>query len=161
MMQESDNLLAEQLLLICSNILSDSLKSEIAIKYAKDSLLNDLKDEPIWVDGSGLSRYNLFTPRSIVQVWEKIQAAVPQERLFTLIATGGKSGTIKKWYKGDEPYIFGKTGTLSNNHALSGFIKTKKGRTFIFCFMNNNFVKSTSDVRNMMQEILYKIYSNY
>src|SRR5690606_40565208 len=64
MMQESDNFIAEQLLLLCAQVLSDSLKTEIAIDFVKKHYLDDLVDEPVWVDGSGLSRYNLFTPRS-------------------------------------------------------------------------------------------------
>ena len=161
MMQESDNLIAEQLLLICSQTLSDTLQPEIAIRYMKKNLLNDLKDEPRWVDGSGLSRYNLFTPRSVVQVWDKIYQRLPRERLFALLATGGKSGTIKNWYYGKEPYIFGKTGSLSNNHCLSGYLVTKKGKTLIFAFMNNNFTTAVNDIRRNMENILRSIYESY
>ncbi len=161
MMQESDNFVAEQLLLMCANVLSDSLKPEIAIEYIKKNHLIDLPDKPIWVDGSGLSRYNLFTPRSIVKLWEKIYEQVPRERLFPLLAIGGKTGTIKSWYKNDPPYIFGKTGTLSNNHNLSGYLVTRKGRTLIFCFMNNHHSASTSAVRREMEVILKSIYEQY
>jgi serine-type D-Ala-D-Ala carboxypeptidase/endopeptidase (penicillin-binding protein 4) len=161
MMQESDNFIAEQLLLICSGILSDTLQPEIAIEYVKKNYLTDLKDEPIWVDGSGLSRYNLFTPRSIVELWDKIYTMVPRERLFPLLATGGKNGTIRNWYKNGTPYIFGKTGSLSNNHCLSGYLVAKSGRVLIFSFMNSNFVQSTSDVRKNMQNILNEIYTKY
>lgn len=161
MMQDSDNFIAEQLLLICSNVVRDSMKTEIAIAYSKENFLSDLPDEPIWVDGSGLSRYNLFTPRSIVRLWEKIYEAVPRERLFSLLATGGKKGTIKNWYKSDQPYIFGKTGSLSNNHTLSGFLITKSGKTLIFSFMNNNFIATTSEIRKNMQLILNTIYEKY
>lgn len=161
MMQESDNFIAEQLLLICAGMLSDTLQPEISIKYVKDNFLNDLPDKPVWVDGSGLSRYNLFTPRSVVKLWEKIYAIVPPERLFSLLATGGKNGTVKNWYKADKPYIFGKTGSLSNNHNLSGYLVTKSGKTLIFSFMNNNFVTSTNIVRTNMQEILAMIYEHY
>lgn len=161
MMQESDNFIAEQLLLVCAGVVSDTLKPEIAIHYVEKNFLTDLTDKPIWVDGSGLSRYNLFTPRSIVQVWEKIYHLVPQDRLFKLLAVGGISGTIRNWYKHDKPYIYGKTGTLSNNHCLSGYLVTKKGKTLIFAFMNNNFVAATGDIRANMQDILKKIYENY
>lgn len=161
MMQESDNFIAEQLLLACSGVVSDTLKPEIAINYVEKNFFTDLADKPIWVDGSGLSRYNLFTPRSIVQVWEKIYHLMPQDRLFSLLAVGGVSGTIRNWYKHDKPYIYGKTGTLSNNHCLSGYLVTKKGKTLIFAFMNNNFVASTNDIRINMQDILQKIYENY
>lgn len=161
MMQESDNFIAEQLLLTCANVLSDSLKPEIAITYMKKNYLADLPDEPIWVDGSGLSRYNLFTPRSIVKLWEKIYVHVPRERLFPLVAIGGKTGTVKRWYKNEPPYLYGKTGTLSNNHTLSGYLVTKKGRTLIFSFMSNNYPGSVSTVRPEMEKILKELYLHY
>lgn len=161
MMQESDNFIAEQLLLVCAGVLSDSLKSEIAIEYMKKNHLTDLPDKPIWVDGSGLSRYNLFTPRSIVRLWEKIYQQVPKERLFPLLAIGGKTGTIKNAYKNGTPYIYGKTGTLSNNHCLSGYLITKKGKTLIFSFMNNNHPASSSTIRKEMEHVLRSVYENY
>jgi serine-type D-Ala-D-Ala carboxypeptidase/endopeptidase (penicillin-binding protein 4) len=161
MMQESDNLIAEQVLLMCSQAVSDTLQPEIAIAYMKKNFLDDLEDEPQWVDGSGLSRYNLFTPRSVVQLWQKIYQIVPKERLLPLLATGGKSGTIKNWYKAETPYIFGKTGSLSNNHCLSGFIVTKKGKTLIFSLMNNNFTSPVNDIRKNMEKILKLIYEKY
>jgi D-alanyl-D-alanine carboxypeptidase/D-alanyl-D-alanine-endopeptidase (penicillin-binding protein 4) len=160
-MQPSDNFAAEQMLLICSQVLSDSLKPEIAIEFMKKNYLNDLPDKLLWVDGSGLSRYNLFTPRSIVRLWEKIYECVPQERLFSIIAIGGKAGTLKNGYKNDQPYIYGKSGTLSNNHNLSGFIVTKKGRILIFSFMNNNHPASSTTVRGEMEKLLKSLYEHY
>ena len=161
MMYESDNLIAEQLLMMCAAVLSDTLKPEIAINYMKKNFLSDLPDDFTWVDGSGLSRYNLVTPRVMVALWSKIRTKVPQERLFKLLATGGKSGTLKNWYKAETPYIFAKTGTLANNHNLSGFIITHKGRVLIFSFMNNNFITSVSEVRESMQKILMTIRDKY
>lgn len=161
MMQESDNFIAEQLLLVCAGLLSDTLKTEIAIDYVKANFLFDLPDEPQWVDGSGLSRYNLFTPRSIVRLWEKIITLVPQERLFELLAIGGKSGTIKNSYQGDPPYVFGKTGTLSNNHCLSGFLVTKKKKLLIFSFMNSNYTRPGREVRDQMEVVLKELHAKY
>ena len=146
---------------MCSQTLADSLKPEIAIDYITENFLVDLMDKPRWVDGSGLSRYNLFTPRSIVQVWQKIYQRVPRERLFALLAAGGRSGTIKNWYSADAPYIFGKTGSLSNNHSLSGYLVTKSGKTLVFSFMNNNYTISINEIRRNMETILKTIYEKY
>ncbi|MCX8490960.1 MAG: D-alanyl-D-alanine carboxypeptidase [Cyclobacteriaceae bacterium] len=161
MMEESDNFIAEQLLLQCAAVVSDTLSPEIAIRYAKKILLADLPDKLQWVDGSGLSRFNLFTPRSIVKLWEKIYREVPRERLFQLLAKGGKSGTIKNWYKAKPIFIYGKTGTLSNNHCLSGFLITKSGKTLIFSMMSNNFVASSTELRKQMENIFKMIYEKY
>ncbi|HYF67069.1 MAG TPA: D-alanyl-D-alanine carboxypeptidase [Ohtaekwangia sp.] len=161
MMQESDNLIAEQLLMMCSNVLSDSLQPEIAIKWMQKNRFEKWPDKVVWVDGSGLSRYNLITPRSVVELWKQIAAVVPRERLFKIIAVGGKPGTLKNWYIADQPYVFGKTGTLSNTHALSGFLVTKSGKTLIFSFMNANFTASMNEIRHNMQRILNSFYEKY
>lgn len=161
MMQDSDNLIAEHLLMMCAGVLSDSLQPEIAIRWMEKNVLNAMPDKVVWVDGSGLSRYNLITPRDLLSVWKMIYEEVPQERLFKLLAIGGNPGTLKNWYKADRPYVFGKTGTLSNNHALSGFLVTRSGKILIFCFMNANFTASMNDVRSNMQAILNTFYEHY
>jgi serine-type D-Ala-D-Ala carboxypeptidase/endopeptidase (penicillin-binding protein 4) len=161
MMQESDNFIAEQLLLVSAGVLSDTLDPEIVMRFIQDNYFIHLPDKPIWVDGSGLSRYNLVTPRSMIKIWEMLYEQIPSDRLFQLLATGGVSGTLKNSYKADEPYVFGKTGTLRNNHNLSGFIRTKSNKILIFSFMNNGFTKPTAEIRTEMERILRYIYEKY
>ncbi len=154
-MQESDNFLAEQLLLMCSEKLFGNLNTESVIEYAKSQLLNGLPDTLNWADGSGLSRYNLFTPRTIVALLDRMYKEIPRERLFSILAVGGQSGTIRSWYAGSpDPYVFAKTGSLANQHCLSGYLVTKKGKTLIFSFMHNNFIGPSSQVRAEMQKVL-------
>ncbi|WP_222933121.1 D-alanyl-D-alanine carboxypeptidase/D-alanyl-D-alanine-endopeptidase [Fulvivirga aurantia] len=161
MMQDSDNFIAEQLLLVCSGIISDSLKVKKAIEWAQDSLLSESPDPFVWKDGSGLSRYNLMTPRSAVWLWHQLYKQLGQERLFALIAAGGSNGTLENYYRSEAPFIYGKTGTLSNNHSLSGFLKAKSGKIFIFSFMNNNYPGESRPVKKEMEQLLQKIYNNY
>ena len=161
MMQDSDNFIAEQLMLVYSSQLADTLNVQIAIDHMKNQYLYDLPDEVVWVDGSGLSRYNLMTPASVIRLWEKIYSEVPRDRLFELLAVGGESGTLKNFYRADVPYIYGKTGTLSNNHNLSGFLITKSGRTLIFSYMNNNHIVKASEVKKGMERLLLAIREKY
>ena len=161
MMKVSDNMLAEQLMLLYASANGLPLNTEKAIEHAVSHHMKDLPDSLFWKDGSGLSRYNLFTPRTIVALLQKIYDKVPPERLFKIMATGGKSGTLKNLFKDEEPFIYAKTGSLSNNYCLSGFLITKKGKTLVFSFMNNNFTRPTSEVRKEVQRILTGIHNRF
>lgn len=165
MLQPSDNLIAEQLLLVASSELDLPMNSRNVINYMKKEYLQDLVDEPQWVDGSGLSRYNMFTPRSIIQLLEKIDSEFSNDnRLFELLPAGGERGTIRNWYgprDGGAPYVFAKTGTLSNNHSLSGYLITSSGRKLLFSIMNNHYVTPTSVVKKEMEKLLWHIYRQY
>ncbi len=162
MMQESDNFLAEQLLLAASSTLSDTLSSEKARAYVLGNFLKDLRQPPLWVDGSGLSRYNLFSPESLVYVLHRMYEEVPRERLFAIFPAGGVSGTLKEWYAGDrEPYIFAKTGTLSNNLCLSGYLQTRSGNLLIFSFMNNHFRQPSLEIKEGMRRVFEWLRDTY
>ncbi|HSP12888.1 MAG TPA: D-alanyl-D-alanine carboxypeptidase/D-alanyl-D-alanine-endopeptidase [Salegentibacter sp.] len=161
MMEVSDNFIAEQVLLMAAQEISDTLKSNIAIKHMKETHLKNLSDEPQWVDGSGLSRYNLFTPRTMISLLLKIKEEVRQERLLSLLAIGGESGTLRNFYKAEKPYIFAKTGTLRHNHSLSGYLLTKKGKLLVFSFMNSNYTVPTSELKDAMERVLREIRDNY
>lgn len=162
MMHESDNFLAEQLLLIGSATLSDTLNGATARKHILENQLADLKQPPRWVDGSGLSRYNLFTPESMVSVLDKMYSEIPQKRLFSYFPAGGATGTLEDWYAGNpNPYIYAKSGSLGNVYCLSGFLLTKSGKTLIFSFMNNHFRHPTSEVKRQMEKIFEEIRDSY
>ena len=161
MMQESDNFLAEQLLLQVAGILKDTLESSQAIDSLQHYLNSFLPDTAIWVDGSGLSRYNMITPRSVVRLWQEVLSMFGRERLMQIVSIGGEAGTIKDWYVAEQPYIYGKTGTLRHNHNLSGMLITKSGRLLLFAYMNNHYQSSSSAVKEEMERVLYKIYEKY
>ncbi len=161
MLHESDNFLADQLLLVASSTLSDTLSSKTTIDYMLQNQLSSLRQQPRWVDGSGLSRYNLFTPESIVVILKKLYDKIPSQRLFDLFPTGGE-GTLKNWYAGNpEPYLYAKTGSLGNVHNISGYLLTKSGKVLIFSFMNNHFRHPSSEVKKHMQQIFENFRDHY
>jgi len=162
MLTVSDNFIAEQLLLQVGQEVSGTYSVNAAIKYSLENYLQDLPQKPRWVDGSGLSRYNLFTPESLVKLLEKMYQEIPTQKLLNYFPVGGASGTLKDNYKTkDKPYIYAKTGTLSNNHCLSGYLITKKGTLLIFSYMNNHYRMSSEEVKKGMEITLLKIYNSY
>jgi D-alanyl-D-alanine carboxypeptidase/D-alanyl-D-alanine-endopeptidase (penicillin-binding protein 4) len=163
MMLPSDNFIAEHLLLVCANQIGDTLSTTKAIDYITKNYLSFLPDKVKWADGSGLSRQNLFTPRDNVYLLDSIYRLVNNpEKLFSLLPAGGKSGTLKSAYpKTDKPFVFGKTGSLGGVHNQSGYVLTKKGKTYIYSFMNNSFVKPTAEVRAEMVRIITYIHNTF
>jgi D-alanyl-D-alanine carboxypeptidase/D-alanyl-D-alanine-endopeptidase (penicillin-binding protein 4) len=160
MLQDSDNLLAEQILMMCASELGDTLDIERAINWGLENWFKGR--EPLWVDGSGLSRYNLITPNTLIFTLEKLWQEVGRERLFNELPAGGVSGTISGWYPGkDGPYVFAKTGTLRGQHCLSGYLVTRKGEVLAFSFMHNQFTVPSAQVRRLMQEVLEMIRDQY
>jgi len=161
MMRESDNFIAEQLLFSISDKLFQELATERAIDYLLKTALSDLPDMPKWVDGSGLSRHNLITPRSLVRVVEKLVELLPEGELENLLAVGGKSGTLKNTFQASTPYIFAKTGSMTASYNLAGLVKTKSGKTYAFAFMNSNFPFAVSRVRKEVENVMLQIRDHF
>jgi D-alanyl-D-alanine carboxypeptidase/D-alanyl-D-alanine-endopeptidase (penicillin-binding protein 4) len=160
LMHQSDNFIAEQLLLVCAGVKFDTFQQTKVIAWAKDSLFAGFPNPPRWVDGSGLSRYNLINPRFLTAVLRKLYQEQPRARLFSLFPAGGVSGTIQNWY-GDTAggaYVFAKTGSMSGVHCLSGYLVAKSGKVLIFSFMHNNFVGSNAAWKVEMQRLLRLIW---
>jgi serine-type D-Ala-D-Ala carboxypeptidase/endopeptidase (penicillin-binding protein 4) len=164
MMMISDNFLAEQLLLVCSSTLSNDLSTNAMIEYSKTHFMTEFANNIAWVDGSGLSRYNLFTPNTSIAVLKKISSKInDEERLHSLFPAGGVSGTLKRAYKTDneKPFVWAKTGTLTNVYNQSGYLITRKGKKLIYSFMNNNFTRTTQEVRSEIARIITEIHNKY
>ncbi len=163
MLIDSDNFIAEQLMLQTAYATDSVYRVKSAIDHALGGLIPDVPQKPRWVDGSGLSRYNLFTPESMVYILKKIHAEVPGDKLFGYFAAGGVSGTLEDSYKGPggEPYVFAKSGTLSNNYCLSGFLLTGKGRLLVFSYMDNHYLGSSQPRKKEVQSLLERLRDAY
>ena len=161
MMKISDNMLAEHLLLLAGGKFSDTISSSKSIQNIQKAYFSEMPQQFKWIDGSGLSRYNLFTPESLVFLLEKMLKDYSQERIFSLMAIGGQTGTLNSVYKSPKPFVFAKSGSMSGVYNLSGYLITEKGKLLIFSIMNNNFTGSISKYRNLTSEIIQEIYEKY
>ena len=63
LLHDSDNGIAESLLSMISKEIFDEFNTDKAINYFKNKWKGQLSDLTLlWVDGSGVSRYNMFGP---------------------------------------------------------------------------------------------------
>ena len=160
LMHRSDNFYAEQALLMVGKGLHQSFDDKKTIAYLLANDLADLAQKPSWVDGSGLSRYNLFTPENFTSILHKMYTSYSFERLQNIFPTGGEAGgTLTSNYKNLNGKIFAKTGTLSGQVALSGYLITKKGKTLIFSVLVNNHTTTASAVRKAVEQFIQVLYN--
>jgi D-alanyl-D-alanine carboxypeptidase/D-alanyl-D-alanine-endopeptidase (penicillin-binding protein 4) len=160
MMHRSDNFFAEQTLLMASNERLGYMNDEAIIDTLLNTDLKDIPQRPQWVDGSGLSRYNLFTPQDFIFILNKLKNDFGFERVKKILPTGG-TGTLKRYFNSDSSFIYAKTGTLSNHVALSGFLITNKNKLLVFSILNNNYEGSTVAVRRAVEKFLQQIRKKY
>jgi len=160
MMHRSDNFFAEQSLLMVSNERLGVMNDAKIIDTLLKTDFKDLPQQPKWVDGCGLSRYNLFTPQDMVAILNKMQSEFGMQRVKEILATGGE-GTLSNYYKPISGYIYAKTGTLSGVVALSGFLYTKKNKLLIFSVLVNNHNSSATQVRRAVEKFIIGIRENY
>ena len=160
MMHRSDNFFAEQTLLMASNEKLGYMNDEAIIDTLLNTDLKDIPQRPQWLDGSGLSRYNLFTPQDFIYILKKLKNDFGLERIKKILPTGG-TGTLKRYFNSDSNFIYAKTGTLSNQVALSGFLITRENKLLIFSILNNNYEGSTVAVRRKVEKFLQQIRKKY
>lgn len=156
MMYRSDNFFAEQILLMAAAVKLNVLDEKALIVHALMSELKGFPQMPRWSDGSGLSRYNLFTPRDFVWILNKMKDEFGMERLKNIFPSGGK-GTLTNYYKGDPVYVYAKTGTMSGVVCLSGFLYTASGKPLIFSVLVNNHMQPAWMIRKKVEGFLNRL----
>lgn len=161
MMYESDNLLAEHLMYAYA--VKNNLRLHVgeAIRHAIEHHLRQMPDSLVWRDGSGLSRYNLFTPRSTTEVLSRMLREFPENRVLALFPQAGKQGTVKHFLRSRPLRIYAKSGSFSNNYNLSGYLYSKKGKLLVFSVMNNNYAGPIRDLQRLTEAILEEIYEAF
>ncbi|MGL5835139.1 MAG: D-alanyl-D-alanine carboxypeptidase/D-alanyl-D-alanine endopeptidase [Waterburya sp.] len=154
--QESNNLYAE----VLGKILAQELKVKTPVAAINQSLqqLGIKPKEYFLVDTSGLSRQNLVTPQTLVEVLrlmsQHLDRKVAQAYRQSL-AIAGTKGTLKKRFI-DTPLqgnLWAKTGTLTGEGALAGYVQTQFNETLVFSILVNNSELENSAIRQAIDEI--------
>jgi serine-type D-Ala-D-Ala carboxypeptidase/endopeptidase (penicillin-binding protein 4) len=90
-------------------------------------------------DGSGLSRNNLATPRTLVSTLRAMFNAKNHDIFFASLPVAGISGTLKNRLRHtlSEGVVHAKTGTLKGVKALSGYVEHPKYGILVFSIITN------------------------
>ncbi len=121
--------------------------------------LGEIMEEPSvhrFVDGSGLSRYNLLNAelltKLLIYMYHNFEL-MPEYMASLPIA--GVDGTLKNRMQGmyAEKVLRAKTGTLSGVSALAGYTKTADGEVFAFGILISHYVGSATTARGIQDKI--------
>ncbi|MBA3601815.1 MAG: D-alanyl-D-alanine carboxypeptidase/D-alanyl-D-alanine-endopeptidase [Acidobacteria bacterium] len=102
-------------------------------------------DSVIQWDGSGLSRHNLVTPSSAVQLYTYMSKSRYAGAWRNSLTIGAMDGTLKSRFRetAAAANVRGKTGTIDQVSALSGYVMTASGERLVFSIL----VNGVNDVR--------------
>lgn len=168
-MKNSDNYYAEYVFKMIGGASAKSPKTPTA-ECSRTAVLQCMEncsvafDRCVMNDGSGLSRRNLISPDALAAT---LQAAYRNRKLYNalypVMSIAGVDGTLRKRMKGTraEKNVHGKTGTLRNVSALTGYVTTADGDVVGFAAVMNGYniggYKSVQDkIAQRMAEFSYK-----
>jgi len=106
-------------------------------------------------DGSGLSAYNLVTPRALVRVLRHMRAGPYAAEYRSALAEPGEEGSsLERRLPDLAGRVFAKTGTISNVNSLSGYLVRNDGRDVVFSILTNGSGLPSSYVRDAIDDIV-------
>ncbi len=106
-------------------------------------------------DGSGLSRYNLITPRAETMLLAHIASKPYFSDFLDTLSISGLDGTLRgRMVRGPGFLrVFAKTGSLQNVTTLGGYVRTDSGRMVSFSILNNNHSYSADTAKRAIDQI--------
>jgi len=112
-------------------------------------------------DGSGLSRHDYLTPRTLIHVLDAARQLPDFKVLYDALPIAGVDGTIRGRMKGTpaEGNVHAKTGTLDKARSLSGYVTTADGRLLMFSALCNNYTVPTRRVDQVSDAIGIRLAS--
>jgi serine-type D-Ala-D-Ala carboxypeptidase/endopeptidase (penicillin-binding protein 4) len=164
MLQPSQNQLAE--------MFYRTLGSRVAPLRAVDSAARAVVEQQLLAwgaesdgfavrDGSGLSRHNYLSARTIVRVLDAMYRTPTFPMFRTALPTAGVNGTLRSRMRNTAAAgrTFAKTGTLDKARSLSGYVRTADDRWVLFSLMANNFTAPRQDIERVQDAIVVRLAS--
>lgn len=97
------------------------------------------------LDGSGLTRYNLFSADQIVSLLQAVREEPSFRHFFDSLPVAGEEGALRRRMQGTEAEhnVKGKVGAFTHVRALSGYVKTRDGEWLAYAILTNGFTEAS------------------
>ncbi len=113
-------------------------------------------------DGSGLTRSNAMTAKTLVETMKHVYDGPLREVFFNSLPIAGVDGTLRNSFKGTplEKNVRAKTGSMARVRSIAGTMKTKSGKTILFAVLINNFDLTSAETSKLLESILLTFYNS-
>ena len=162
--KDSNNFFSEQLLKILGfekERIGSAKKGVKVVKKFLDSIGVDT-DNLVMVDGSGLSRLNLISPRQIVGILSYMQRNDNYDLYYNSLPTAGVDGTLANRLQktNAENNVRAKTGFVDGVRSLSGYMYTGDKELVAFSMILNNTTVPIKLAENLQDLVCIRL-SNF
>lgn len=160
-MEPSQNWMTEQLVRTLGAELGREGSWAEGFRVLTDYLVDDVGVDPLelhWRDGSGLSAYNLLSPRAVVRILDDARTR-PWFALYRQAQAepGRDDSTLRNRLLPLTGRLFAKTGSISHVNALSGYLVRDDGSEVIFALLSNTGNLPAAQVRAALDEVVLEI----
>ena len=130
-------------------------------KSVVKKFLNDIgipSDGIVQCDGSGLSRHDLITPSAVVTLYSYMAKQSQYSQAWRdSLTIGGVDGTLRNRFKGTaaQGNMRGKTGTIDQVSALSGYVTTARGEQLVVSSVVNGVPSNANRVALLDEIVVY------
>lgn len=110
-------------------------------------------------DGSGLSRFNSFTPQLVVNILNFMKTKSAHFATFYHSLPSPGNGTLTVFNKENFPdeNLRAKSGSMTRVRCYAGYLTTISGRQLSFAIMLNNFSGTQSETGRKIEELLVQL----
>jgi D-alanyl-D-alanine carboxypeptidase/D-alanyl-D-alanine-endopeptidase (penicillin-binding protein 4) len=163
MMKNSQNLFAETFLLSLATLTPHAGASSNEGRNAIQDVLNGWgvpASSILVADGSGLSRYNVVTPETLVGILSHVYRDERLREPFEAsLPVAGRDGTLGQRMRGTaaDGNAQAKTGSFTNARALSGFVRSADGEPLVFSIIANHFGPAAGAVEAATDAIVVRL----
>lgn len=162
--KNSNNFFAEQLFKTLGYEMYGLGSVENGLRASRE-LFNDMGinlDNLYLVDGSGLSRLNMVTPRHVVNLLSYMYKSEVFDSFYKSLPIAGIDGSLSSRMRrtSAENNVHAKPGYNTGISALSGYVKTFEGEPLVFCMFVNNYLVPTA-LATYIQDLVCIRLSNF
>jgi len=110
-------------------------------------------------DGSGLSRHDYVSPRTLVRVLDAMRRHPDFHLFYDALPVAGVDGTLDTRMRGTpaQGNVRAKTGYIDKARSLSGYVTTADGRMLIFSLLCNNYSVPTKMTERVQDALAIRL----